>query len=75
MASQDHLKAAFAALLAGDTEERDRQCFLAEEALRAEAEQMANPHSREIAEAKFYATGLPLIKACQDVQLWLKESS
>ena len=58
MTATDHMKAAFAALLAGDTVERDRQCFLAEEAIRAEA--------------KFhYASGLPLLKGCQDTRLWL----
>ena len=36
MTTEDHLRAAYAALLAGDTAERDRQCELAKRALEEE---------------------------------------
>lgn len=36
MSTQDHLRAAFSALLKGDLEGRDRECALAEEALERE---------------------------------------
>lgn len=57
--TQEHLKAAFEALLRGDTDERDRQCKLAEEALERE------PADR--AEKTFYGAGLPLIHAAQKI--------
>ena len=55
--AEDHMRAAFAALLRGDIAERDRQCRLAEAALGRE------PVER--AERSFYATGLPLIHAAR----------
>lgn len=79
MTSGDHMRAAFAALLAGDTDERDRQCFLAEEALRAEAERPLDPYEYAVAAestgAQFYASGLPLLRACQDTLGWLSEKA
>ena len=57
MTVKEHMKAAFEALLRGDTEERDRLCRLAKEAMAAEPVERASE--------KFYASGLPLIQAAQ----------
>lgn len=57
MTAREHLQAAFAALVRGDLEERDRQCDLAKAALDRE------PYER--AGEKFYAYGLPLMAAAR----------